>query len=87
MLKEVTEDHEAAKGYKPIAVRDDIAGNTVISFSTENRDFILSVSGKLMGPLTLKEIKALQENIGDVIEMKGRYLFIKEFDVHGNETG
>ena len=86
-LKEVTEGFETAEGYRPIAVRDDIAGNTVISYSTEGQDFILSVSGKLLGPLTLKEMKALRENISDVIEMKGRFLYIKEFDVHGNETG
>jgi len=83
MLKEVTEDHEAAEGYKPIAVRDDISGNTVISFNTETRDFVLAVSGKIMGPITMKEIKALRENLSDVIEMKGRYLYIKDFTVDG----
>jgi hypothetical protein len=86
MLKVVTADTDIAEGYKPIAVRDDIAGNTVISYSTENRDFILAVSGKLMGPVTLKEIKALRENLNDVIELKGRYLFIKEFNVTGEST-
>lgn len=83
MLKEVTEDHKVAEGYKPIAVRDDITGNTVISFNTETRDFILSVSGKMLGPLTTKELTTLNLNIGDVIEMKGRFLFIDSYDVDG----
>ncbi len=86
MLTEVTDDTEVAEGYKPIAVRDDISGNTVISFSTENRDFILSVSGKMLGPLTSKELAALNANIADVIEMKGRYLFIESYDVTGEKT-
>jgi len=86
MLKEVTEDHEAAEGYKPIAVRDDICGNTVISFNTETRDFILSVSGKLLGPVTVKEMSALRDNISDVIDMKGRFLYIDSYDVTGAKT-
>jgi hypothetical protein len=80
MLDEITE------GYVPIAVRDDRLGNTVISHNTEKRDFLLSVSGKLAGPFSLNELKALIENIGDVIEMKGRYLYIKEYDAHGKHT-
>ena len=80
MIEEIT------KGYTPIAVRDDRAGNTVISFNTETNLFLISVTGKLLGPLTLAEMKATRENFNDVIEMKGRYLFITEYDVHGNRT-
>lgn len=86
MIKEVTEEFDGAEDYAPIAVRDDRSGNTVISYSTEHRDFILSVSGKLMGPISLNEIKALVENLKDVIEMRGQYLFIKDYDSHGNHT-
>lgn len=74
------------EGYVPVAVRDDRSGNTVISFSTEKRNFILAVSGKISGPFTLDEVKALKDNLEDIIEMKGRYLFISEYDVRGNKT-
>lgn len=86
MPEEVTEDRVPAEGYTPIAVRDDIVGNTVISFNTETRDFILAVSGKMLGPVTLKEVEALTLNLQDVIEMKGRYLFIQDYDAAGNQT-
>lgn len=77
---------DMTKGFIPVAVRDDRAGNTVISYNTETREFLLSVSGKLAGPFTLDELKALTDNLGDIIEMKGRYLFIQEYDVKGNRT-
>lgn len=77
---------EMIKGYRPVAVRDDFAGNTVVSFNTETRKFLLSVSGKLMGPIDLDEIKALLENLKDIVEMKGHYNYIKEYDVQGNKT-
>ena len=72
---------DLTEGFLPIAVRDDRAGNTVISFNPETREFLLSVSGKLAGPFTKDEIMALRENIGDVVEMRGRYLFIEEYDL------
>ena len=77
---------DLTEGFLPIAVRDDRAGNTVISFNPDTREFLLSVSGKLAGPFKLTEIKALIENLRDVIEMKGRYLYIEDYDARGNRT-
>ena len=77
---------EMTKGYVPIAVRDDHMGNTVVSFNTEERKFLLSVDGKLAGPFTLNELKALNENINDVVSMKGMYLFIKEYTARGEKS-
>jgi len=77
---------ERVEGFKPIAVRDDRLGNTVISYNTGTREFVLTVSGKFAGPFTLGELKALKENLNDVIDMKGRYLFIKEYDQYGQRT-
>lgn len=74
------------EGFKPIAVRDDRQGNTVVSFNTETREFLLSVSGKLAGPFKLNELRALRENLNDVIDMEGRYLFIKEYTSRGEKT-
>ena len=84
-MADVNENLEETEGYKPVAVRDDITGNTVISFNTDKRDFILAVSGKLLGPITAKELAALSANIVDVLELKGRFLFIEDYDVHGNQ--
>ena len=42
---------QITKGYKPIAVRDDRSGNTVVSHNPEEGKYLLSVSGKLAGPL------------------------------------
>ncbi len=86
MIKEVTEDYDPAENYRPIAVRDDFSGNTVISFNPETRDFILAVSGKLLGPLTSKEMGALNSNITDVLEMKGRFLFTDGYTVTGERV-
>ena len=80
MLDEMTE------GYVPIAVRDDRSGNTVVSYNSETQEFLVSVSGKLAGPFKLNELKVLRENINDVIEMRGRYLFIKEYTLRGEKT-
>jgi hypothetical protein len=75
------------KGYRPIAVRDDRAGNTVISYNTEERKFLISVTGKLAGPFTMKELEALNANLNDIIEMKGSPpLFIQDYDVRGNRN-
>lgn len=84
-MEVVTEETEVAEGYKPIAVRDDISGNTVISFNAERRDFILAVSGKMLGPVTSKELAVLNDNISDVLEMKGRFLFIDSYTVTGEQ--
>lgn len=73
------------KDFKPIAVRDDYHGKAVISYNIETQEFLLSVSGKLMDPINLKEITILRDNLNDVLEMRGRYHFIKEYDVKGNK--
>jgi uncharacterized protein (UPF0264 family) len=73
------------EGFMPVAVRDDHNGNTVVSFNTETREFLLSVSGKLAGPFKIEELKVLRENINDVVEMRGRYMFIKDYDVRGDK--
>lgn len=70
----------------PIAVRDDLNGKNIISYNPQTKEYLLSISGKLAGPITLKEIEILQENLKDVLELKGRYLFIKEYDIQGNRT-
>ncbi len=74
------------KKFVPIAVRDDCAGNTVVSYDVEDEAFLVAISGKLLGPITLAEIKSLRDNLNDVIEMGGRYLFIKEYDTNGRKA-
>jgi hypothetical protein len=78
MLDELTE------GFIPVAVRDDRNGNSVISFNPETRKFLLAVSGKLAGPMSLDELKALKENMVDVIDLKGRFIYLQGYDVYGN---
>lgn len=68
--------------YKPIALRDDYNGKSVISFNTETKRFSCSVGDKSIEPLTLRELEVLRDNLTDVLEMKGRYLFIKDYDNH-----
>lgn len=80
-IKDMTE------GFVPIAVRDDLYGNTVVSYKTETREFLLSINGKLAGPMKLEEIRALRENLNDVLDMpRGKYLFIKEYTVRGQKV-
>lgn len=73
--------------FKPIAVRDDRNGTTVISYDQKTKKFLVSVSGEILErPLTLKEIEVLRDNFNDILEMKGRYLFIKEYDILGSQN-
>lgn len=76
---------EVTQGYVPIAVRDDYAGNMTISFNTETNQFLVSTNGKLAGPYSLDELKIIKENISDVIEMDGMYLFLTKYTVLGVE--
>ena len=77
---------EVTRGYKPIAVRDDRSGNTVVSHNPEEGKYRLSVSGKLAGPYTMRELEVLRDNIADVIDMKGLPPhYLKDYDVYGEQ--
>jgi len=78
---------EMLDDYKPFAVRDDHHGNTVVSFKAEDETYMLSISGKLLGPLTLRELEAIEANIKDVRETPvGLYRYLTEYDARGNRT-
>ena len=75
------------EGFVPIAIRDDYGGNMTVSFNAETKKFLLSTNGKLAGPYSLEEIKVLKENLNDVIEMNGMYLFLTAYTVQGEQKG
>lgn len=75
-------------GFKPIAVMDDIRGNCVVSFNVETKEYFLAISAhgsnpKGVGPISLAEMEQLVKTAKDVIDQKGRYLFIDEYNADG----
>ena len=77
---------EIPEGYRPIAIRDDRMGACVVSYHHSKQRFFFAIDGKAAGPFTVNELKALVENLKDVIELKGRFIFIDEYDVYGKRT-
>jgi len=73
------------EGYKPIAVRDDRLGTCVISFHITEKKFFIYVNGKNVGPLELRDLSSLKENVNDVLSMKGQYMFIDDYDIYGEQ--
>lgn len=73
------------EGFRPIAVRDDRMGTCVISFHPERRLFFLVTDGKGAGPFKLNELKALVENLKDVIDLKGRFIYIEDYEPDGTK--
>lgn len=73
------------EGFKPVAVRDDQLGTCVISFNPDLKEFFLVVNGKGMGPVNLKDLKSLRENINDVIDLKGQFLYIESYNANGTQ--
>lgn len=74
------------KGFRPIAVRDDRMGTCVISFNPESKLFFLVTDGKGAGPFNLQELKALKENLTDVIDLKGRFIYLEEYTAEGEKV-
>ena len=74
------------EGFHPIAVRDDRMGTCVISFSPSRKRFYLVIDGQGAGPFDIQNLKALKENLADVIEMKGRFIYITEYEADGTRT-
>jgi hypothetical protein len=74
------------QGYVPIAVRDDRQGNCVISYNTLNKKYFLVINGSGAGPFTLPDMKQMVENMKDVIDLKGRYIYIEDYDVDGTRN-
>ena len=74
------------KGFVPIAVRDDRGGNCVISYNTLNKKYFLVINGHGAGPFTLPDMKQMVENMKDVIDLKGRYIYIEDYDVDGTRV-
>jgi len=71
--------------FKPVAVRDDQFGTNVISFNPDTKTFYLVVNGVSMGPLDMRDLKGLKENICDVIDLKGRFVFIESYNADGTQ--
>jgi hypothetical protein len=71
--------------FKPVAVRDDRLGTTVVSFDPDTKEFFIVVNGKQMGPLMLADIKCLRENLNDIIDLKGRFVYIESYNPDGSQ--
>ena len=73
------------EGFKPIAVNDDRMGTLVTSYNPTTREYLISVGGKLLGPLTRHEMKALVVHTGDLLTIPpGMYVYLTSYDVYGN---
>jgi hypothetical protein len=66
------------KGFHPIAIRDDIAGNCVISYHLGKKQYFLAINGKGLGPINLNDMKQLVANMIDVIDLKGIYIYLDD---------
>jgi hypothetical protein len=75
------------EGFKPIAVRDDRLGTTVISYNPDTKEYILVVGEHSMGPLKKIDLKCLLENVKDVIDHEGHFIYIEEYGVDGSRRG
>lgn len=77
---------EVTNGYTPIAIRDDRSGNTVVSHNPIEGKYLVSVSGKLSGPYTMRELEVLKDNVQDVLDMKGLPPhYLKDYDIYGRQ--
>lgn len=74
------------KDYRPIAVRDDRMGTCVISYNHKLQRFYFAIDGKGAGPFSINELKALVENLKDVIDLKGRFIFIEDYNPDGSKA-
>lgn len=74
------------KGYVPIAVRDDRGGNCVISYNTSTRKYFLVINGSGAGPFSLPDMRQMVENMKDVIDLKGRYIYIEDYAADGTRN-
>lgn len=81
--REATREEYAA--YTPVAVRKNGLGMCVISHNPETKQFIVSVNGNISGPYTLREIEAARDNFTDLLDMRGMYLYIQDYDIFGEE--
>ena len=82
-----SKDNLVPEGYRPIAVRDDRQGKTIISYNMNIQRFYFVVNGSAAGPFTINDLRALNANIKDVIDLKGRFIYIEEYDASGNVKG
>ena len=73
------------EGYKPIAVRDNRWGLSVISYHPEKKLFLLVIDRKPAGPFTRMELEGLHENIKDVLNLRGHHLYIDGFTATGEK--
>lgn len=70
-------------GFTPIAVRDDKLGTTVISYNPDRKEYFIVVNDRTMGPLKKADLECLIENVKDVLDHKGPYLYIEEYAPDG----
>ena len=77
----------ADSDFRPIAVRDDRLGLCTISHNPNaaKDKFMVGINGKTAGPFSESELKALVENMKDVLSMRGRYLYIQDYNVDGSK--
>lgn len=73
------------EGFKPIAVRDDRHGRCVISYHPDKKLYLLVIDNKPAGPFTLRELEALDANVKDVLDLKGRYIYIDSYTAEGEK--
>jgi hypothetical protein len=64
------------QGYLPVAVRDDRYGKCRVYHHPSINSYFLSVNGKILGPLNVAELRNIRENVDDVLELRGRYVYL-----------
>lgn len=76
------------EGFVPFAIRDDLHGHVVLSYSREQEKYLISVDGALFPKaLTLRELSSLADNINDIRDTPVEfYLYQENMDVYGNTT-
>ena len=75
---------EITKGFKPFAVNDDRLGLVVTSYNPETKEYLICVSGKLLGPFKRAELKALVTHTADMLTIPGgMYTYLSSYDVYG----
>lgn len=76
---------EIAEGFGPVAVNDDRMGLVVTSYNPVTREYLICVSGKLLGPFTRAELKAFVVHTSDMLTIPpGMYVYLESYDVYGN---
>ena len=76
------------QGFTPIAVRDDRQGTCVISYNPTTKaqeKYFIVVNGNGCGPMSLNDIKTMVENMKDVIDLRGKYNYIQDYDSDGTK--